>query len=29
VGLVDEAWPAQFPHALAERLQVILDDPEG
>jgi hypothetical protein len=29
VGLVDESWPARFPEALAERLQLILDDPEG
>jgi hypothetical protein len=29
VGLVDEAWVARFPAVLAERLQVILDDPEG
>lgn len=29
VGLVDESWPARFPARLAERLQAILDDPEG
>jgi hypothetical protein len=29
VGLVDEAWPSRFPAILAERLQQILDDPEG
>jgi len=29
VGLVDERWPARFPPTLGERLQVILDDPEG
>ncbi len=29
VGLVDAAWPARFPEALAGRLQAILDDPEG
>jgi hypothetical protein len=29
VGLVDEGWPGKFPPALAERLQLILDDPEG
>jgi hypothetical protein len=29
VGLVDEAWVARFPALLGERLQLILDDPEG
>lgn len=29
VGLVDESWPTRFPLRLGERLQVILDDPEG
>ena len=29
VGLVDEGWVARFPDLLAERLQLILDDPEG
>jgi hypothetical protein len=29
VGLVDERWPARFPPTLGERLQAILDDPEG
>ena len=29
VGLVDESWPPRFPGGLAERLQAILDDPEG
>ncbi len=29
VGLVDESWMERFPTALAERLRVILDDPEG
>jgi hypothetical protein len=29
VGLVDEAWVARFPEVLAERLQGILEDPEG
>lgn len=29
VGLIDETWPTIFPATLAERLQVILDDPEG
>lgn len=29
VGLIDESWPMLFSMPLAERLQVILDDPEG
>ncbi len=29
VGLVDESWPANFPQILSQRLQLILDDPEG
>lgn len=29
VGLLDESWPARFPGLLAERLRMILDDPEG
>jgi hypothetical protein len=29
VGLVDENWPHRFSTALGERLQIILDDPEG
>jgi hypothetical protein len=29
VGLLDESWPARFPGMLAERLRVILADPEG
>ena len=29
VGLVDESWLERFPAALAERLRLILDDPEG
>jgi hypothetical protein len=29
VGLVDESWTGRFPSVLAERLRVILDDPEG
>jgi Uncharacterised nucleotidyltransferase len=29
VGLLDESWPARFPGVLAERLRMILDDPEG
>ncbi len=29
VGLVDESWPSRFPPLLAERLQQILETPEG
>ena len=29
VGLVDESWLPRFPAALAERLRLILNDPEG
>ncbi len=29
VGLVDESWPARLPETLAERLQTLLDDPDG
>ncbi len=29
VGLVDGSWPPRFSGALGERLQMILDDPEG
>jgi hypothetical protein len=29
VGLVDATWPARLPAALAERLQQLLDNPEG
>lgn len=29
VGLVDESWIERFPAMLAERLRLILDDPEG
>jgi hypothetical protein len=29
VGLIDATWPARFPPALGERLQVLLDDPNG
>ncbi len=29
VGLVDATWPARYPPALAERLQTLLDDPDG
>jgi hypothetical protein len=29
VGLIDATWPARFPPALADRLQQLLDDPNG
>ena len=29
VGLIDETWPSKFPPALGDRLQAVLDDPEG
>ena len=29
VGLISKSWPARFPPPLAERLQTLLDDPEG
>lgn len=29
VGLIDAAWPARFPPLLAQRLQELLDDPNG
>jgi hypothetical protein len=29
VGLVDQTWPARFPAPLAERLQDLLDNPNG
>lgn len=29
VGLIDETWSASLPKPLAERLQTILDDPDG
>jgi hypothetical protein len=29
VGLIDRSWPARFPPELAERLQILLDDPNG
>jgi hypothetical protein len=29
VGLIDATWPARFPAPLAERLQQLLDDPNG
>src|SRR5262249_12682722 len=29
VGLIDASWPARFPSPLDERLQQLLDDPNG
>jgi PAS domain-containing protein len=29
VGLIDTSWPTRFPGELGERLQAILDNPEG
>ena len=29
VGLVDQSWTARFPPALSQRLQALLDNPEG
>ena len=29
VGLVDATWPARFPPPLGDRLQQLLDDPNG
>jgi hypothetical protein len=29
VGLVDQTWTTRFPGPLAERLQVLLDNPDG
>jgi hypothetical protein len=29
IGLIDASWPARFPPSLGERLQSLLDDPEG
>jgi hypothetical protein len=29
VELIDATWPARFPPPLAERLQALLDDPDG
>jgi hypothetical protein len=29
VGLIDQAWPARFQPGLAQRLQAILDNPDG
>lgn len=29
IGLINETWPIRFPPKLGERLQMLLDDPEG
>ena len=29
IGLIDDAWPPRLPAELAERLQMLLDDPNG
>jgi hypothetical protein len=29
VGLLDATWPARFPSELAERLQLLIDTPDG
>lgn len=29
VGLIDDSWPGKFPEPLRERLQALLDDPDG
>ncbi len=29
VGLLDETWPARYPTPLGDRLQQLLDDPDG
>lgn len=29
VGLIDATWPAKYPAPLSERLQALLDDPDG
>ena len=29
VGLIDATWPARFPPPLGDRLQELLDDPNG
>ena len=29
VGLIDDSWPARIPAPLDERLQTLLDDPDG
>lgn len=29
IGIIDQAWPARFPEELGQRLQALLDDPDG
>ena len=29
VGLIDATWPADYEPLLGERLQTLIDDPEG
>ncbi|MFO1066203.1 MAG: nucleotidyltransferase family protein [Pirellulales bacterium] len=29
IGLIDTTWPSRYPASLADRLQQLLDDPEG
>jgi hypothetical protein len=29
LGLIDQGWCGRFPPELAERLQLLIDDPEG
>ena len=29
VGLIDHTWPARYPQELAERLQHLIDTPDG
>ena len=29
VGLIDQSWPARFPQQLGQRLQELLEDPDG
>jgi hypothetical protein len=29
VGLIDLAWPVKYPGELGQRLQQLLDDPDG
>jgi hypothetical protein len=29
IGLIDGHWPARFPEPLSQRLQMLLDDPDG
>ena len=29
IDLIDETWPQRYPDELGQRLQALLDDPEG